>query len=191
MLAVWLAALALAGCAGVRLVSDYDLVIDQGISDFSEQLNMHVKNMAELGGQPEGSYEANLRTYNALEAKLELLITRATIASGGKSCRLQNQLYSQLSHVLQTTPSPVLQPEAGTADSPADSAAASACNVRLLTLVAQQLSAIRTIHRSADTCRGISCLRPVSARDALAAANQSIMAVMVVETAKKKASVAP
>ena len=55
----------LAGCT-IRLVSAYDEMVDKGITELSEQLGGHIKNMKELGGKPEGTYDANFKTYNAL-----------------------------------------------------------------------------------------------------------------------------
>jgi hypothetical protein len=67
----------------------------------------------------------------------------------------------------------------------ATAASASSCNAHLLLLVKDQLSFIREIHKNSDKCNEVSCLRPATAKDALAIANQSINAVSIVEAAKK------
>ena len=90
---------ALGGCS-IRFVSDYDEVIDKGIAEFSEQLGGHIKNMGELGGRPEGTYDANLKTYNALEAKLDVLIDRANSAAEGKGCKLEDKVFQHISSVM-------------------------------------------------------------------------------------------
>ncbi len=175
-----LIALLLAGCGTIRLVSDYDEVVDKGMSEFTEQLNTHVKNMAELGGKPEGSYEANFKTYNALESKLDVLIARASTTANGQTCKLEAGVHRKISALLLTNAPPGLA-----VGSDATAASESACNTRLLTLVREQLSSIREIHRDIDKCKGISCLRPATAKDAMAIANQSANAVLIVEAAKK------
>jgi len=175
-----LTATLLMGCGTIRFVSDYDEVLDKGITEFSEQLNTHVKNMAELGGKPEGTYDATFKTYNALESKIEVLIARASAASEGKACKLQSKVFQKISEVLKTnTPSELQQ------GSDATVSTASACNARLLVLVGNQLSSIREIHKTADKCNGLSCIRAATAKDAMAIANQSITAVSIVEAAKK------
>jgi len=88
--------LVLSGCSGIKLVSDYDEVIDKGITEFAEQFNTHVKNMGDLAGTEEGTYDANLRTYNALESKLDVLIARASSASEGKGCKLEKKIYDRV-----------------------------------------------------------------------------------------------
>lgn len=177
-----LAIVALAsGCSSIRLVSDYDEVIDKGTMDFAEQLNTHVKNMADLGGRPEGTYQTNFRTYNALDAKLDVLIARASSASSGLGCRLEKKVYDRVAALLQNQmPPEVRASDAGAAGD------ANGCNERLLILVKQQLGSIRTIHRETDKCGVMSCLRPATAKTAMDIANQSIRAVSVVENAKKQ-----
>ena len=85
----------LGGCAGIKLVSDYDEVIDKGITEFAEQFNTHVKNMGDLAGTPDGTYDANLKIYNALESKLDVMIARASrhqmarVAGWRKKCLIE------------------------------------------------------------------------------------------------------
>lgn len=171
----------LSACSSVKLVSAYDEVIDKGMMEFAEQLNTHIKNMAELGGKPEGSYEATFPIYNALESKLEVMIARSAAASQGSACKLEDKVFQRISLILKNNAPTELKP-----DSSASPASASACNERLLLLVKDQLTSIRTIHKLADKCAGISCIRPATAKDAMAIANQSITAAAVVEAAKKQ-----
>jgi hypothetical protein len=180
----------LSACSSIKLVSAYDEVIDKGMMEFSEQLNTHIKNMAELGGKPEGSYDATFQIYNGLESKLEVLIARSAAASGGSGCKLESKVFQKITLIMKNTGPVGLQSDANASPassaSPASPASASACNERLLLLVKDQLTAIRTIHKLADKCNGISCIRPATAKDALAIANQSITAAAVVEAAKKQ-----
>ncbi|UCV05678.1 hypothetical protein [Dechloromonas denitrificans] len=170
----------LVGCANIKLVSDYDEVVDKGITEFSEQFNTHMKNMAELGGKQEGTYDATFRTYNALDSKLDILIARASAASEGNACKLETRVFQKISVILKSkAPLDLLQGSDATASTE------SACNARLLILVKEQLSSIREIHKDSDKCKGISCIRAATAKDAMAITNQSITAVSVVEAAKK------
>jgi hypothetical protein len=178
-------ALALAVLAAAcATVSPYDEVIDKGIVDFAEQLNTFVKNMADAAGKPEGTYDANTKTYNALDSKLDVLIARASAASDGKACKIEAKFYDRISRLLGDQIPAELKGASGSASGDANS-----CNAVLLEKVKQQLSDIREIHKTTDKCRSasgeISCLRPATAGTALKIANQSINAVSVVEAAKK------
>lgn len=191
-LPVAVAILFLAGCSGIHLVSDYDEVIDKGVMDFAEQLDAHVKNMADLAGTADGAYEPNIKTYNALDAKLDVLIARASASSGGVTCKLEQKVFDRLKSMMQgNLPATLQQGGAGSATA----SAGEACNALLLVLVKNQLALIRTIHRDTDKCavkgaaknasKMISCIRPATSSTALSIANQSINAVAVVENAKK------
>lgn len=180
---ILLLCLGLCSCQSVRVISPYDDILDRGVVSFSEQLNAFVKNMGDLGGTPEGAYEANRKTYNALEAKLDTLIWRAASASQGHGCKLEQKLYVHIRGILQNDLPPELQPDAA-----AEKGNTDGCNEWLLVLVKRQLELIKEIHRSTDKCgkQNLSCLRPATVKTALQIVNQSINAVSVVETAKKK-----
>lgn len=171
------------GCSGIKLVSDYDEVIDKGIQEFAEKFNTHVKNMADMAGTQDGTYEANLKNYNALESKLEVLIARASATSTGVGCKLENKVYEKVRKALHNNVPAGIHSEESTP--PTDSVG---CNEKLLTLVNDQLSFIREIHKDKEQCGidNMTCLRPAAAKTALSIANQSINAVSIVETAKKQ-----
>jgi len=175
-------ALVLLGCSGIRLVSDYDEVIDKGTMEFAEQFNTHVKNMGDLAGKPEGTYDTNITTYNALESKLDVMIARASSASQGLSCKLEQKVYDRVKMMLKDK-----MPGDMEADKTTQPAQSSGCNERLLLLVKDQLNFIREIHKDKEQCGmgGLTCLRPAAAKSALSIENQSINAVSIVETAKK------
>lgn len=175
--------LSLCACPGLRVISPYDDVIDKGVVGFSEQLNAFVKNMGDLGGTPEGTYDANRKSYNELEAKLDTLIARAAASSQGLGCKLEKELYEHVGKIMQNDLPPELKAEAAQPAGNADG-----CNERLLLLVKRQLTFIKEIHSSTDRCgsQNLTCLRPATAKSALRITNQSINAVSVVETAKKK-----
>ena len=176
-------ALVLGACSTIRLVSDYDEVIDKGTMEFAEQFNTHVKNMGDLAGTADGTYEANIKTYNALESKLDVLIARASAASQGASCKLEKKVYERVKSFLKDKMPADM--ESGATSTPEQSVG---CNERLLVLVKDQLNFIREIHKDKEQCgmNNMTCLRPAAAKTALSIANQSINAVSIVETAKKQ-----
>jgi hypothetical protein len=173
----------LSGCSGIKLVSDYDEVIDRGITEFAEKFNTHIKNMGDLAGTPDGTFEENLRTYNALESKLDVMIARASSASEGKGCKLEKKVFDRVKSLLKND----MPAEMKTTDS-VQGGNSNGCNERLLVLVKDQLSSVKKIHREIDKCgeKNITCLRPATSKTALSIANQSINAVSIVENAKKQ-----
>lgn len=185
---ILIALLCISGCAAPRLTSEYDAVIDRGITEFAERFNTHVKNMGDYAGKPEGTHESNLAAYNGLEAKIDVLIARASSFSGGEGCTLEEKVFDRVKTIMQTDlPAGMQSTGAGAGGN------SSGCSERLLFLVKQQLADIETIHRETDKCGSahVSCLRPATAKTALGIANQSINAVAVIEAAKKKQGGAP
>lgn len=171
------------GCLSTGIVSPYDPVIDKGITEFAEQLNAFIKDMADAASKQEGTYDANVKTYNALGSKLDVLIERASRASEGKGCRLEKKIYERIDKLLQNNIPDQLKGASQAATGNSDG-----CNEKLLVLVKNQLELIQKIHRDTDKCPAgskVSCLRPATAGTVLKIANQSINAVIVVETAKK------
>jgi hypothetical protein len=173
------------GCANFQFVSAYDEVIDKGITDFSEQFNAFVRDMGDSAGKVEGTYDANTKRYNALAAKLDVLIFRASTASAGKGCRIEKKVYDRIEQALGNDIPPSLRPESQAAAGNADG-----CNTRLLELVQKQLDSVRKIHSETDKCPSstgtqVTCIRPATAKTIAQIVNQSINAVAVVESAKK------
>ncbi|KPJ96198.1 MAG: hypothetical protein AMJ53_01235 [Gammaproteobacteria bacterium SG8_11] len=171
-----------AGCQTLQLVNPYDPVIDSGIKEYKESINLFAKNMADAAGTAAGTYENNLDNYNVLETKIDLLIDRATIQSNGKGCQLTVDVGAKVSEIM------------GDKDPPRkESGDSYGCTERLLVLVKEQLATLQTIHETTDKCQNkeaadpaqISCLRPATSETAMKITNQSINAAWVVETAKK------
>lgn len=137
----------LGGCAGVQFVAPYDELIYDGLTDYKGELNLHVKNMADLGGTPAGTYEANKLKYNEMETSLELLIDRARSQSTGNGCLLSPALSEKVDSYLRD--------KAPTELSNAASGATSnsyGCTEILLIKVKLQLEFLETIHRESDRC---------------------------------------
>lgn len=177
-----LSSILLSSCGGIKLISDYDPVIDQGVTDFSENFNTHMRNMSDLGGTLEGTYQANLRTYNALDAKLDVLTSRASTMSDGQGCKLQKKILDRLKQVMNESIPSALQNSDSVSKGTADG-----CNVILLGLLKNQLASIEEIHKNSDTCgaQKLSCLRAATVKSALSITSQTINAVSIVEIAKK------
>lgn len=178
-------AVLLTGCLNVHLVTSYDEVIDKGITDFDEQFNTFVKNMSDAAGKEEGTYDVNMKTYNALDSKLDVLIARAASASEGKGCKVEAKIYERIDKIMQDK-MPLELKQNGQKNNGNEEG----CNEKLLVLVKSQLETVREIHKTTDKCEAasgkqISCLRPATVATMLKIANQSINAVSVVETAKK------
>lgn len=178
------------GCKTVQFVSPYDEVIDNGLADYKESINTLAKNLADNAGKEEGTYEENKETYNALEAKIDLLIDRAAIHSSGKGCKLPDDLSKRVTNIMGGS-----LPTGSTKKDKGDSYG---CTQLLLIMVKQQLASLQLIHKTTDTCKPIgiqqdeavkpmrvSCLRPATSKTAMKITNQSINAAWVIETAKK------
>jgi hypothetical protein len=76
---VWiLSLLVLVGCGPVRLVSNYDEVIDHRTSAVHTKIGAFVGRMEALAGKPEGTYEQNQAGYAEIEAEIATLKLHAT-----------------------------------------------------------------------------------------------------------------
>ena len=137
----------LTACTTVRLVSPYDEVIYNGVSEYKDLLNRHVKDMADLSGTLEGTYEANKLKYNALEIKIESLIDRANLQSNGTGCSLSPALADHIKRQLRDK-----TPNELSAASESANANTYGCTQQLLNLVKIQLTALEKIHRDLDKC---------------------------------------
>jgi hypothetical protein len=185
------ALLSLAACTTVRIVSPYDEVIDTGLREYRESINVFAKNMADRAGTDTGTYESNKATYNELEVKIDLLIDRAEFSGGGRGCRLTQRITNRIVDVAGDAIPAQLRP-----DGQSEHGNSLGCTHRLLELVGAQLGLIETSHEKTDRCKSveepdgpeISCLRPATAKTALDITNQSINAAWVVEMAKKEGS---
>ena len=131
------AVLLLGGCPNFFL-SPYDPVLDKGIMEFREQFNAFVASAGELAGKPDGTYEASIKTYAALDAKIDALIGRAASGAEGKGCKLDRKLYEKIERIVQTDMPPDLRPEGQKKEG-----SAAGCNEKLLVLVKAQLPRVR------------------------------------------------
>ena len=169
----------------ITLVSPYDPVIDQGVMEFKSDLNALVQNMAELGGKPEGTYEANKSSYNELHADIDVLIQRANMNSVG-GCKMAKKLTQQLMEKLGDQLPAEFKEERQN-----DEGNSYGCIELMLINVKEQLKNIQNIHENTDKCSlndstQISCIRMTTVNSMMRIANQSIDAVWVVESTKKK-----
>ncbi len=135
------------GCAGVQFVAPYDEVIFEGLTDYKGELNLHVKNMADLSGTPAGTYEANRLKYNEMDTRLDLLIDRARSQSTGRGCLLSPALKEKIDNYLCDKVSAELSSAASSTGSNSYG-----CTEILLVKVKQQLTYLESIHRDTDRC---------------------------------------
>jgi hypothetical protein len=174
-------------CGTVRLVSPYDEVIDSGLAEYRLAINTFVRDMGDLSGTAEGTYEANQTRYNEFDSKIDLLVNRAAMNGGGKGCKLTGKLTERIVTVMGDQIPADLTPAAQT-----DEGNSLGCTHRLLVLIQTQLGTLEQIHKDTDKCRPpdggaeVSCLRPATSKTAIAITNQSIDAAWVVEMAKKQ-----
>ena len=173
----------LLGCK-VQLISPYDEVIDIGLKEYKEEINLFIKNMSDLGGTEEGTFTYNKAKYNELETKIDLLIERAQLQSTG-SCKMLPEISSKIEKLLGDN----LPADLRNADKNEDGNSYG-CTERLLVLIKEQLASIKQIHETTDKCRAadgsnISCIRTATSKTAMDITNQSINAAWIVETTKK------
>ncbi len=189
----------LVGCR-VQLVTPYDPVIEDGIIEFKENINLFVKKMVIRGGTEAGKYENNRESYAELETSIDLLIDRASIKSTGacqlatkQSERLNNLLNDQVEKLKNKLPGASAQIDAMRTQINAQTSTSGdgnsyGCTERLLMLVKNQLLLLQELHK-VPSCSSppVSCLNQSEADQAIALINISINAVWVVEEAKKTA----
>jgi hypothetical protein len=99
--AIWLVGLCLTfGCGPIRLVSAYDAVVDQSVSDLHTKVVAFVNHMQTLAGKPEGTYEANKAAYTEFSAATETLKLRASgDAKNGITVAMVGELQQNLDNL--------------------------------------------------------------------------------------------
>jgi hypothetical protein len=75
----------MAGCT-VRLVSDYDPQIDEGLSRLHTDVTAFVNRMIANAGKVAGTYDANKDFYTVKDAEIDTLIVRAEAHKALNSC---------------------------------------------------------------------------------------------------------
>jgi hypothetical protein len=77
LVSVALALFLAVGCGPVRLISPYDQLIDEGVTEFHTKITTFVGKITALSGKPEGTYDANTEAYPEFAAELSTLKLRA------------------------------------------------------------------------------------------------------------------
>ena len=75
-------AVTLTACQPLALVSPADPLTERAMLEYATRLQLHLGSMAELAGKPEGSYEANWRSYQEMDAQLAALGEGNRLARG-------------------------------------------------------------------------------------------------------------
>lgn len=97
VLTIWLTA-----CMPVKLVSDYDEKLDQGVTEVQKKVEAILTKIEGSKGNPSSTYKAS--DYSAINEDLNVLITRA--ASSDKNELTSKQLHTLGFSLLQSPPIP-------------------------------------------------------------------------------------
>lgn len=170
---------AVTACSQVVLLSPYDATIESRLLDYREELNILVKRAANGRGTQAGTFESSQDSYAALEARIEGLVDRASLQDQGIGCRLEDATWARIKTQLSKA--------AGLPPSNPTSGDGSGCVVLMLRNVQMNLADVQSIHADPEQCHSSvpeypTCLRPAAVVDLLAISNQTIDAVLMVES---------
>jgi hypothetical protein len=85
------------GCAHVHLISNYDPVIDQGVTDVHARIASFVTRMNRLAGTPEGTYAPNAGFYDDIEGMIVTLKLRADMDPQNQiTCKMLGELEQEI-----------------------------------------------------------------------------------------------
>jgi hypothetical protein len=179
---VWFCAL---GCSGrIVLVSPYDEVIDTGLQEYKENLNLFVKRTGDRSGKTEGTFAASSDAYAELEVKIQMLIDRAQLQQQREvGCKLDDETWSRIKRSFADAASlPTPNPNAGSAHG---------CIYMMLTNVQKQLGDVKNIHKDPQQCASPdpsvpTCIRPAAVASIVKISNQTIDAALLIEATQKK-----
>lgn len=188
----------------VVVVSPHDAALDEGLQEFKEKLNLLVVDAASSSGD-NATFEHYKKGYVELEMKLALLRDRAAILEAEDT---QCDVSPKLKKLMERLPSgsKVLQFSTGPgptfANAPVpisplaigkrrDLPYAVGCMTRLIDNVADQLTAIETLHSDPTFCAvpstpPLTCIRPAVVQGLLGLANSSLDAALLVQIYKRK-----
>jgi len=78
----------LAGCSGIRLVSDYDPVTDQSLSALQQKTDDYIQKLKTEAGQPAGGYANNMAFYDGVDRDLRALEFRVNAIPNNAQTKL-------------------------------------------------------------------------------------------------------
>jgi len=156
----------LTGCGTLRLVSDYDERIDQGVTEFQEGFLGFIQGMNQKVRTPAGTYDQNIAFYDRWTPKLQVLSDRALAANPAGTCPgsetfggFLQQGFGGLAIAVQSATSAFIQ--AGALPSPQQLQNTSVqigtltagelsgdCTARLLQLLARQFANFAAFHKA-------------------------------------------
>jgi len=182
-LAALLVAVSLASCLTVRLVSDYDEVLDKGLQEYREALDTFVTQAAAA----KKTYASSVDDYARLAAKADVLVARATMNSSGEFCRMPPDMATRIKATIASLyPNTAINSDiAAILDNQQPDGTPQGCTLLLVSNIQQQLNELMQLHKDLDTAH--ETFNVDVARSVMAISKQAIDAAWTVETAKKKA----
>lgn len=102
---VVLLSILIASCT-VQLVSSYDPVIDKGLTEYYESMDIFLSEMerASMSGTPKATFSENVRFYETSGAKIDVLLMRARAAEPKAKCIGSDAVSSLAGKLLQLRP---------------------------------------------------------------------------------------
>lgn len=180
--ALLLMALLLAGCAGVRLIEDYDSVIDQGLTEYYESTDQFLSRMAAAtaSGSEEAAYENNREFYSEGETKINSLIIRARAQALSDKCIGSDSVAAVMKQLLNIEPFGNELPEIKTLIDDLKKDQQGNCTVQILTVIRANHQIMEAIHKHNDKLAQavVNILRPTI--------EQGVEMALKIELAKKR-----
>ena len=175
LLLTFVLAAAVAGCMSVRLVSDYDEQIDQGLTQLYADTSTFLDRMISLSGTPAGAYENNQQFYADAGGRLDALIARAQANQVLNNCpttRVMGRILAAANMPAEMRERIGTMPEGG-------------CEVVVLESLKRAMGNMRTFHQS-QGANGIPAVaRPIIMDGGLGAA---FRAGIMIQVAKRGGS---
>ena len=175
-------ALLLGGCSGIRLIEDYDSVIDQGLTEYYEATDQFLSQMASASASDseDAHYENNREFYSEEETKLNSLIIRARAQSLSDKCVGSDAVASIMKQLLKLEPMGENLPEIKTLIDDLKKDPKGSCTVQILMVIKANHGIMEAIHKHNDKLSPtvVDILKPT--------VEQGVQMALKIELAKKR-----
>lgn len=170
------------GCSSVRLIEDYDPVIDQGLTQYYEAADQFLSTMSweAAQGSSEAAYEENRDYYAEARTKLNSLILRARAQSTSERCVGSDAVATVLNRLLSVDALRGQIPRIGELVDQLREEQTGSCTVQILTVVRTNHDVMEAIHAHNDKLAPavVDILRPTI--------EQGVQMALRIELAKKR-----